>query len=784
MQEHQKTAIDPVCGMSVNPATSVYHSTHADKDYHFCSAGCKSKFAAEPQKYLQAKADSAPKHSAHEHHGQAHRPATDQPDAKGGTRIYTCPMHPEVRQDGPGFCPICGMDLEPLEAAAPGEVDEEAQQSYRRLLLKFGVAALLSLPLLLISMVPAFSTALGHNGGWLQFALATPVLFWSGAMFFTRGWQSFVNRSLNMWSLIMIGTGVAWGYSFHALLFPQTLPESAFMADGMPMLYFESAAVIAALVLLGQVLEARARASTGAAIRELLDLAPPTALRIGEHGDEEIPLAHVHVGNLLRVRPGEKIPVDGEVMEGKSNIDESMLSGEPLAVAKTVGDSVAAGTLNGQGGLVIRAARVGSETMLARIVAMVQQAQRSRAPLQKLADRVAAWFVPVVLAVAVMAFLIWTFYYQRLDLGIFTAISVLIIACPCALGLATPMSVMVGMGRGARAGVLVSDAEALERMASVNVLLVDKTGTLTEGRPSVQKVQPAKGVELQELLSVAAALEAGSEHPLAQAVLDYAREQSVTPASLTDFESVTGRGVRGKLDGRPVMLGSRRMLTEQSVDISELAEPAGSLEQTAHTVIYVARENQLLGILAITDPPRSGAAEAVRALQEDGLEIMLLTGDNEATGRSVGQRLGISQVYAELMPEDKFAKVRELQAAGFSVAMAGDGINDAAALAQADVGIAMGTGTDVAIQSSGITLLSGNLDGLMRARHLSRGIIANIRQNLFLAFIYNTLGVPLAAGLLLPLTGHLLNPMVASAAMAVSSVSVIANALRLRGLRL
>ncbi|MCB1188414.1 heavy metal translocating P-type ATPase [bacterium] len=762
---------DLVCGMDVDPHKSQHHSHFEGKDYHFCSAGCKQKFDAEPYTYIHGR------HSGHAGHAQV---AAGKPANTSFKGKWTCPMHPEIIRDKPGSCPKCGMDLEPMEASA--ESDQHEQQAYRALLLRFIVATVLSVPLMVISMHHGLAMKLGMSGLWIQLALTTPVVFWSGAMFFSRGWASFANRSLNMWSLIMIGVSTAWLYSLYALLFPQTLPDNAFMGR-LPSVYFESAAVISALVLLGQVLEARARASTGSAIRALLDLAPPTALRITEGGEQEVPLEEVQVGDRLRVRPGEKVPVDGEVREGSSSVDESMLSGEPLAVQKQPGELVSAGTVNGRGGLVIEATRVGSDTMLARIVSMVQQAQRSRAPLQNLADRVSAWFVPAVMAVAVLSYLVWWLYYQRIDLAIFCAIAVLIIACPCALGLATPMSVMVGMGRGAREGVLVSDAEALERMAAVDVLLVDKTGTLTEGRPAVRAVKLVDGVEEARLLRVAAALEAGSEHPLAQAVLDYCRERNIDSSGLQDFESVTGKGVRGRLDGEPVSLGNRRLMESQSIEGMELDDEAHGLQQSAHTVVYVASGGRLLGLLGITDPVREGAAEAIRALRADGLRIMLLTGDNSSTAQAVASQLGIDEVFAEVMPEDKHAKVTQLQQQGLSVAMAGDGINDAAALAQAEVGIAMGTGTDIAIQSSGITLVRGNLDGIIRARRLSRDIVGNIRQNLFLAFIYNSLGVPLAAGLLLPLTGHLLNPMVASAAMALSSVSVIGNALRLHSAR-
>ena len=774
MEQHDKLVRDPVCNMQVNPDTTEHHSQLDGTHFHFCSAGCKQRFDADPHSYLHGGDSDHDAHVGHAAMGQAKRSGSSH---KGK---WTCPMHPEIIRDRPGSCPKCGMDLEPLEASA--ESDQHESDTYRALLFRFIVAAVLSVPLLVISMHHGLLMQLGMTGLWIQLALSTPVVFWSGAMFFSRGAASFANRSLNMWSLIMIGVSAAWFYSLYALLFTQSLPDNAFMGE-LPAVYFESAAVITALVLLGQVLEARARASTGAAIRELLDLAPPTALLVTDGGEREVPLEEVSVGDRLRVRPGEKVPVDAEVLEGSSSVDESMLSGEPLAVHKQRGDNVSAGTVNGKGGLLVRASKVGSDTMLARIVQMVQKAQRSRAPLQKLADRVSSWFVPAVLAVAAVSYLAWWLYYGRLDLAVFCAIAVLIIACPCALGLATPMSIMVGMGRGAREGVLVSDAEALERMAAVDVLIVDKTGTLTEGRPSVQQLHSADGISEQEVLRVAAALESGSEHPLAQAVLDYCRDRDIDSSGLQDFESVTGRGVRGNLDGSAVMLGSPRMMKEAGIDTSPLDGRAGELEASAHTVIHVASGNRLLGIIGITDPIREAARDSLAELRASGLRIIMMTGDNRATAESVAAQLGIDEVFAEVMPEDKHGKVEELQAAGLSVAMAGDGINDAAALAQAEVGIAMGTGTDIAIQSSGITLVHGNLGGIQRARQLSRAIVANIRQNLFLAFIYNSLGVPLAAGLMLPLTGHLLNPMVASAAMALSSVSVIGNALRLRTAR-
>ncbi|WP_395678910.1 copper-transporting P-type ATPase [Inquilinus sp.] len=718
-------------------------------------------------------------HPAHHHH-----PAT--PPA--GT-IYTCPMHPEIRQEGPGSCPICGMALEPVRATAEAGPNPELADMRRR----FWIGLALTIPIVVLEMGGHLAGIdIAHAIGarlavWIQLVLATPVVLWAGWPFLVRGWQSVVRRSLNMFTLIALGTGAAWLYSLVVALVPGLFPDGFRGMDGTVAVYFEPAAVITVLVLLGQVLELRARGRTGGAIRALLDLAPKLARRVRDDGsDEEVPLEHVHVGDRLRVRPGDKVPVDGTVDEGRSSVDESMITGEAIPVEKAPGDTVVGGTINGTGGFVLRAERVGSETVLARIVEMVGQAQRSRAPIQRLADRVSGWFVPLVVAIAVLAFAAWAAWgpSPALAYGLVAAVSVLIIACPCALGLATPMSIMVGVGRGARLGVLIKDAEALERLEKVDTLVVDKTGTLTEGKPRLVRIVPAPGQDDAELLRLAAGLERGSEHPLAAAILAGAAERGVAPAATEDFRSVTGKGVTARVEGREVALGNAALLHEFGVAAGPLADEAEALRRDGATVMHLVVDGAVAGLIAVADPVKATTPAAIAALRAAGLRIVMLTGDNRTTAMAVAGRLGIDEVEAEVLPEDKGAVVRRLKAEGRVVAMAGDGVNDAPALAEADVGIAMGTGTDVAIQSAHVTLVKGDLAAIARARSLSAATMRNIRQNLFFAFVYNAVGVPVAAGVLYPALGLLLSPEIAAAAMALSSVSVIANALRLRAVRL
>lgn len=705
------------------------------------------------------------------------------PVASSKPMIYTCPMHPEVRRDGPGHCPICGMALEPLLPLADEETSELDNMTRR-----FWVGAMLTLPLLVISMsefVPGLN--LPHRLGvtavnWLQAGLATPVVLWGGWPFFERGWASFKSWKLNMFSLIALGTAAAYSFSVIALLFPDTLP-AAFKANGMAPLYFEAAAVIVTLVLLGQVLELRARSRTTAAIRSLLELAPNTAVRVAADGTEqEIHLDQVSKGDVLRVKPGGKLPVDGEVIEGRSNVDESMITGEPTPVAKHPGSPVTAGTVNQTGSFLMRAEKVGVDTLLARIVQMVSDASRSRAPIQKLADRVASWFVPAVIVVAMIAFAVWGLSGQSAGLanGLVAAVSVLIIACPCALGLATPISIMVGIGRGAQEGVLIKDAEALELMEKVDTLVVDKTGTLTEGAPKVQAITAAAGFTDADVLNHAASLERMSEHPLAQSIVRFAQEKGVRLPAVENFESATGKGVRGWIDGRMVSLGNAKMMEQADTEIEPLQLEAQRLRSLGQTVMFLAVDGRLAGLIGVADPIKETTREALERLRGSRLHIVLLTGDNATTAIAVAKQLGIDDVKAEVLPQDKHRHIQQLQAQGHIVAMAGDGINDAPALAQADVGIAMGTGTDVAMQSAHVVLVKGDLRGIAKARLLSRRTMRNIRQNLFFAFVYNFLGVPIAAGALYPLFKILLSPMIASAAMALSSVSVIGNALRLR----
>jgi len=765
--------IDPVCGMSVLPARAAASADYLGKAYFFCSKHCHAKFTANPVAYV--KADGAPVVRA-------------APPAPAGA-IYTCPMHPEVRQVGPGACPLCGMGLEPLTMSAEAPPNAELQDMTRRL----AIGAALTLPVFGLAMgehLPGFHLAHYVDpavSAWTQFLLSTPVVLWAGWPFFVRGWNSLVSRNLNMYTLVALGVGVAFCYSAVALLAPHWFPAAFRDAGGRVGLYFEAAAVIAVLVLLGEVLQLRARENTGSAIRALLKLAPSNALRIGATGaDESVPLDAVLPGDRLRVRPGEKVPVDGKVEEGHSSVDESLVTGEPLPVEKFPGEPVTGGTINGTGSFVMRAERVGSETLLARIVQMVSEAQRSRAPIQKLADRVASWFVPAVVGVAIVAFIAWALFGPAPALGfaLVSAVSVLIIACPCALGLATPMSIMVGVGRGAQAGVLIRNAEALERMAHIDTLVVDKTGTLTLGRPELVAVRPAGGLSEERVLQLAASLEQGSEHPLAGAILRGAAARGVKPVMVKEFGAVTGQGVEGRIAGQRIALGNLAWAAHSSSIPATEVEQAEVLRREGQTVVFLVAGDRYAGMLGVADPVKDSAREALAELAREGIHVVMLTGDNLTTARAVAARLGIEDVRAEVRPQQKAEVVRQLRAEGRAVAMAGDGVNDAPALAAAEVGIAMGTGADVAIQSAGITLVRGDLRGILRARRLSRATVRNIRQNLFLAFVYNALGVPIAAGVLFPLTGLLLNPMIAALAMSVSSVSVVANALRLRAARI
>ncbi len=757
-------AKDPVCGMSVDPATAKHRADHAGAAYYFCSAHCREKFVAEPMKYL------AP---------QPTKPAEAAPGV-----IYTCPMHPQIRRTEPGSCPICGMALEPETPSLETGPSPELVDMTRR----FWIA--LAVPVVALEMgghLPGVHALVGPQASnWIQFALATPVVLWAGWPFFERGWASLRTRNLNMFTLIAMGTGVAWVYSVIATFAPGVFPPAFRGTNGAVPVYFEAAAVITVLVLLGQVLELRARERTGGAIRALLDLAPKTARRVRADGtDEDIPLEAVAVGDRLRVRPGDKVPIDGEIVEGRSAIDESMVTGESMPVAKTVGERVIGGTANQSGSFVMRADRVGRDTVLAQIVQMVAEAQRSRAPIQRLADQVSGWFVPLVIAVAALAFVAWSTFgpEPRLTFGLVAAVSVLIIACPCALGLATPMSIMVGVGRGAQSGVLIKDAEALERFEKVDTLVVDKTGTLTEGKPKVVAVR-AVGVDERELLRLAASLEKASEHPLAAAIVSAAAERNIAPAKIDDFHAPAGKGVTGTIDGRKVALGNAAMMQASGIDVTGLETVANDMRNDGATTIFAALDGKACGVIAIADPIKPTSAAAVRALRDAGVRVVMLTGDNRKTAEAVARRLGIEEIEAEILPQDKGKVVERLSKQGRVVAMAGDGVNDAPALAAADIGVAMGTGTDVAIESAGVTLLKGDLQGLVRARRLSAATMHNIRQNLFFAFIYNGIGVPVAAGVLYPALGLLLSPIIAAAAMSLSSVSVISNALRLRRLDL
>ncbi|MBN9533255.1 MAG: cadmium-translocating P-type ATPase [Alphaproteobacteria bacterium] len=753
---------DHVCGMTVDPTKTAHHAEHRGEAYHFCSAGCRTKFIADPEKYLGVKTPT-----------EEHTPA--------GT-IYTCPMHPEIRQDHPGSCPICGMALEPLVVTRDTPPNPELADMTRR----FWIGLILTLPVVVLEMgghlfdlhwlvAPGVSV-------WVQFAFATPVVLWAGWPFFMRGWQSLVTHNLNMFTLIALGTGVAWFYSVVATVLPNLFPPAFRAMDGAVAVYYEAAAVITVLVLLGQVLELRAREHTSGAIRALLDLAPKTARRIRNDREEEIPLEAIVAGDLVRVRPGEKVAVDGEVVEGRSSVDESLVTGESMPVTKEVGAKVIGGTINRSGALIIRAEKVGRDSMLSRIVQMVADAQRSRAPIQRLADQVASWFVPLVIAVALLAFAAWMMFgpEPRFAFALVSAVTVLIIACPCALGLATPMSIMVGVGRGAEAGVLVKNAEVLERMERVDTLVVDKTGTLTEGKPSVIAIVTTEGMAENELLRLAAGVERASEHPLAAAIVAKAQGVKLAIPRVDRFDSPSGKGAVGVVEGRKVILGNQNFMREQGVDVSPLAARADTLRGDGATAIFAAVDGRAAGIFAIADPVKKTTPAALKALMANHIRIVMLTGDNRTTAEAVARSLGIAEVEAEILPDQKSAVVTKLRKEGRVVAMAGDGVNDAPALAVADVGIAMGSGTDVAMESAGVTLLKGDLTGIVQARRLSQATMANIRQNLFFAFIYNSVGVPVAAGVLYPMFGVLLSPVIAAAAMALSSVSVIGNALRLR----
>ena len=757
--------IDPVCGMTVDPHTSTLRADYQGHTYYFCNPSCRTKFIADPKKYLGERAP--------------------EPVVEGA--IYTCPMHPEIRQEGPGSCPICGMALEPEIATAESGPNPELADMTRR----FWIGLVLTLPVFVLEM----GAHLVGGHGWvdpklstyIQFAFATPVVLWAGWPFFVRGWQSLVTRNLNMFTLIAMGTGVAYIYSLVATFAPGIFPAAFRGHGGTVAVYFEAAAVITVLVLVGQVLELRAREATSGAIKALLNLAPKNARRIKDDGsDEEIPLDAVQSGDKLRVRPGDKIPVDGTVLEGHSSVDESMVTGESMPVSKEKDARVIGGTINTSGSFVMRADKVGRDTLLSQIVQMVATAQRSRAPIQRLADQVSGWFVPAVVAVALIAFGAWAVFgpEPRLSYGLVAAVSVLIIACPCALGLATPMSIMVGVGRGAQGGILIKNAEALERLEKIDTLVIDKTGTLTEGKPKVVAVIPADGFDETQVLSIAASVERGSEHPLAAAIAKAAAEQKLELAPVRGFDSPAGKGVIGMVSGKRVALGSPAFLKELNIDSSSLHNVAEEQRQDGATAIFLAVNGKIAGVIAIADPVKATTAEALKALAEDNIRVVMLTGDNRTTAQAVAKRLGITEVEAEVLPDQKSAVIEKLTREGRIVAMAGDGVNDAPALAAAQVGIAMGTGSDVAIESAGVTLLKGDLLGIVKARTLSAAVMSNIRQNLFFAFLYNSAGVPIAAGILYPVFGLLLSPIIAATAMALSSVSVVGNALRLRGLKL
>ena len=761
-----KAAIDLVCGMTVDPAKTPHHAEYKGVAFHFCGASCRTKFIATPLKYLDP---------------SSVEPAEPVPE---GTE-FTCPMHPEIRQVGPGTCPICGMALEPLVVTAETGPNHELIDMTRR----FWIGLALTLPVFLLEMgghLTGLHMLLGKQvSNWIQLALATPVVLWAGWPFFERGYESLKTRNLNMFTLIPMGTGIAWIYSIIATVMPQIFPPAFRQPDGSVAVYFEAAAVITVLVLLGQVLELRARDQTSGAIKALLGLAPKTARRVSADGTEEdVSIELIVAGDSLRVRPGEKVPVDGVLIEGRATLDESMVTGESMPVSKDVGAKLIGGTLNATGSFIMSAEKVGRDTMLARIVQMVAEAQRSRAPIQRLADRVSGWFVPLVLAVAIAAFAAWSMWgpEPRFAFALVAAVAVLIIACPCALGLATPMSIMVGVGRGAQSGVLIKNAESLERMEKVDTLVVDKTGTLTEGKPAVTAIITAKGVKEAELLRLAASVEQASEHPLAAAIVNAAKARDITLAKVMGFDSPTGKGAIGMVERKRIALGNAKFLGELNIPVEELAEGAESLRGEGATAIFMAVNGKAAGVFGISDPVKASTPAALTALRAQGIRIIMLTGDNRTTANAIARKLGITDVEADVLPDQKAEIVAKFKREGHVVAMAGDGVNDAPALAAADVGIAMGTGTDVAMESAGITLLKGDLNGIAKAVTLSRATMSNIRQNLFFAFIYNAAGVPIAAGVLYPVFGLLLSPMIAAAAMALSSVSVIGNAIRLKSI--
>ncbi len=763
MTDTAKYAKDPVCGMDVDLQTAKHTAVHGGQIYYFCAGGCRAKFVAEPPKYLE--------------HGAASTLVVP------AGAIYTCPMHPEIRQNGPGSCPICGMALEPETVTAEALPNAELADMTRR----FGIALALTLPVFALEMgghLTGLHRWLGQQtSNWVQLVLATPVVLWAGWPFFERAWASLQSRNLNMFTLIAMGTGVAWIYSIAGTLLPGMFPPAMRGADGAVPVYFEAAAVITVLVLLGQVLELRARDQTSGAVRALLNLAPKIARRIKPDGaDEDVSLDAVVVGDRLRVRPGESVPVDGSIAEGRSTIDESMVTGESLPVTKEVDAKVVGGTMNQTGSFIMRAEKVGRETLLAKIVQMVSEAQRSRAPIQRLADQVSGWFVPVVIGSAALAFAAWFIWgpAPQFAFALIAAVSVLIIACPCALGLATPMSIMVGVGRGAQSGILIRNAEALERFEKVDTIVIDKTGTLTEGKPKVVAIRTASDVVEAELLRLAASLEVNSQHPLGAAIVAAAHEKSLTLASVDNFDAPAGKGITGTVEGRNLVIGNARIMSEAGITLGDLADQAEQLRRDGATAIFVAIDGRAAGAIAVADPIKATTPAAIAALQAAGLRVVMLTGDNTTTAKAVADKLGITEVEADVMPDKKAAVVQRMKTEGRVVAMAGDGVNDAPALAAADVGIAMGTGTDVAMQSAGVTLIKGDLMGIVRGRQLSVATMANIRQNLFFAFVYNAVGVPIAAGVLYPWFGILLSPIIAAAAMALSSVSVIGNALRLR----
>ncbi len=815
LQIVSETATDPVCGMTVDPQ-SARSSEHEGQPFYFCCEGCQHKFENDADKYLNPDASNSSDSCCHGSGTVAERPQSTKPGVytcpmhpeieqetpgdcpkcgmalersgppPSSRTIYTCPMHPEIEQDEPGDCPKCGMALEPKSVAMPSDDDDP---ELRDMTLRFWVGVALGVPVFLLAMLPMFGVPLHEAisprvSQWIQLALATPIVLWSGLPFFVRGWKSIVNQHWNMFTLIALGVAAAYGYSVIAVLFPQAFPSS-FLEEhsGLIGVYFEAAAMIVVLVLLGQVMELRARKRTGSALRELMNLTPPTAHLVEDGDERDIPVDEVQSGNLLRVRPGEKIPVDGVIAEGESNIDESMITGEPIPVEKSAGDHVIGGTLNETGSFLMKAEQVGGETMLARIIQMVADAQRSRAPIQRIADQAAGYFVPFVVGVAIVTFVVWLLIGPdpAFTYALVNAVAVLIVACPCALGLATPMSITVGVGRAAREGVLFKDAAALETLRKVDTLIVDKTGTLTEGKPRLTDLKPIGDRTEDDLLRLVAAVESQSEHPLARAVVEGAKERDVRWSDTTEFDSITGGGVRGLVDGQQVLIGKPDLLKQQGItDIEQLTEQADQWRNEGKTVLFAAADGQPLGLLAVADPIKSSSHDAVHELHRMGLKIRMLTGDHEQTARRVAEQLGIDEFEAGVSPEEKHDRVEALRKDDHVVAMAGDGINDAPALAAADIGIAMGTGTDVAIDTAGVTLVHGDLQDIVRSIHLSRAVLRNIKQNLFFAFAYNTLGVPIAAGVLYPLTGWLLSPMLAAAAMSFSSVSVISNALRLR----